>query len=83
MISSKKGETWIDNYQTDNGQEFGAKIAGSRIIAGSQIFDSQLKVTTELIMKKEGNEPDERGRGAIVKKNNQARRPVELVALGI
>lgn len=74
-------ESWINNYQTENGEEEGATIAGSRLIAGSGIFDSNLHNTTEMMMPR-GNAPEERGRGIATKKNQPVRRPVDLVSLG-
>jgi len=62
-------DDWTDNYISEKGYEFGAKITGSRLI------ESEIGKT---IRREGGNEPINKGRIAKEFEDNAGRRPIEL-----
>jgi hypothetical protein len=62
-------EGWIENYISEKGEEFGAKITGSRLI------ESEIGKT---IRREGGSEPINKGRIAREFEDNAGRRPIEL-----
>lgn len=69
--NEKTEEEWFDNYRTENGEEKGAKITGSRLIES----------TMEETIRMDRNERDPVPKGREAKEfpqQNQSRRPIDL-----
>lgn len=67
---SQRQQSWIDKYQTDQGEEKGAEVGGSRVIG------SELEHTIRLQTREKG--PEYKGRQPKQFEQNQSRRPIEL-----
>ena len=68
QIGNEK-EEWIENYISEKGEEFGARITGSRLI------ESGLKQT---VWREGGTEPVAKGRMGKDFNNEAGRRPIDL-----